>query len=36
MKIDDNASIKELEAFKRKIEKKISTKQSGKEDLSKL
>ena len=36
MKIDDNASIKELEALKRRIEKKISTKQSGKEDYSKF
>ncbi|MDG0964055.1 MAG: hypothetical protein P8O23_03260, partial [Opitutales bacterium] len=36
MNIDDNASIKELEALKRRIEKKISTKQSGKEDYSKF
>jgi len=36
MKIDENASIKELEALKRRIEKKISTKQSGKEDYSKF
>jgi len=33
MKIDENASIKELEALKRRIEKKISTKQSGKARL---
>jgi hypothetical protein len=36
MNIDENASIKELEALKRKIEKKIHSKQSGKEDLSKF
>ena len=36
MNIDDNASIKELEALKRKIEKKITFKQSAKEDLSKF
>ena len=36
MNIDENASIKELEALKRKIEKKINSKQSGKEDLSKF
>ena len=36
MNIDDNASIKELEALKRKIEKKITSKQSAKEDLSKF
>ena len=36
MKIDEDASIKELQALKRKIEKKISSKQSGKEDLSKF
>ena len=36
MKIDENASIKELQALKRKIEKKISSKQSGMEDMSKF
>ena len=36
MNIDENISIKELQALKRKIEKKISFKQSGKEDLSKF
>ena len=36
MNIDENASIKELQALKRKIEKKIDFKQSGKEDLSKF
>tara|TARA_B110000003_G_C16613506_1_gene520385 strand:- start:901 stop:1302 length:402 start_codon:yes stop_codon:yes gene_type:complete len=36
MNIDENASIKELEALKRKIEKKITFKQSAKEDLSKF
>ena len=36
MNIDENASIKELQALKRKIEKKINSKQSGKEDLSKF
>ena len=36
MNIDDNASIKELEALKRKIEKKITSKRSAKEDLSKF
>ena len=36
MKIDENATIKELQALKRKIEKKISSKQSGKEDMSKF
>ena len=36
MKIDENASIKDLQALKRKIEKKISSKQSGKEDLAKF
>jgi hypothetical protein len=36
MKIDEDASIKDLQALKRKIEKKISAKQSGKEDLSKF
>ena len=36
MKIDEDASIKDLQALKRKIEKKISSKQSGKEDLSKF
>lgn len=36
MKIDEDASIKDLQALKRKIEKKISSKQSGKEDFSKF
>ena len=36
MNIDDQASIKELKALKRKIEKKISSKESGKEDMSKF
>ena len=36
MNIDENISIKELQALKRKIEKKISFKLSGKEDLSKF
>lgn len=36
MNIDENASVKELRALKRKIEKKIQTKQSGKEDLGKF
>ena len=36
MNIDENASIKELQALKRKIENKISSKQIGKEDLSKF
>ncbi len=36
MNIDENASIKELQDLKRKIEKKITSKQSGKEDLSKF
>lgn len=36
MNIDENASIKELKAQKRKLEKLISIKQSGKEDLSKF
>ena len=36
MKIDENASTKDLQALKRKIEKKISSKQSGKEDLAKF
>ena len=36
MNIDENASIKELQALKRKIEKKISSKQLDKEDLSKF
>jgi len=35
MNISENASIKELQALKRKIEKKITSKQSGSEDLSK-
>ena len=36
MKIDENASIKDLQALKRKIERKISSKQSGQEDLAKF
>ena len=36
MNIDENASIKELQVLKRKIEKKISSKQLDKEDLSKF
>ena len=36
MKTDEDASITDLHALKRKIEKKISSKQSGKEDLSKF
>ena len=36
MNIDENASLKELQALKRKIEKKISSKESAKEDLSKF
>ncbi len=35
MNIDENASIKELQALKRKIEKKISSKQENKEDFTK-
>ena len=35
MNINENASIKELQALKRKIEKKITSKQSDNEDLSK-
>ena len=35
MNISENASIKELQALKRKIEKKITSKQSDSEDLSK-
>lgn len=36
MNIDENASVKELQALKRKIEKKIQTKESDKEDLGKF
>ena len=36
MDIKDNASIKELEALKRKIEKQITAQKSNKKDQSQL
>ena len=35
MNIDENASLKELKAQQRKLEKLISSKQAVKEDMSK-